>query len=170
MYDYPLFPDVATWGHTFTHVVLDNAPKSFYDVPAPSENQLARSFIGDVERRENARMVCNLLVPNEANENEDEMELSEDSIKYDVAQHYDLDVLPLKEEDAPHATFLLIVDEENGVVSYHPVSSRVNLSSGRPGRRGHTTIKKRQLDEEDIKEIEEAAAEVDQDLAEKHGI
>jgi len=115
-------------------------------------------------------MVCNLLVPNEANENEDEMELSEDSIKYDVAQHYDLDVLPLKEEDAPHATFLLIVDEENGVVSYHPVSSRVNLSSGRPGRRGHTTIKKRQLDEEDIKEIEEAAAEVDQDLAEKHGI
>mmetsp|Transcript_23844 Transcript_23844/g.34182 ORF Transcript_23844/g.34182 Transcript_23844/m.34182 type:complete len:520 (+) Transcript_23844:201-1760(+) len=155
--DYPLLPDVSTWGHIFTHVVLDNAPKALYSTPAPSEDQLARSFIGDVEKKENSGMICNFLVPTGEEEEEE----------YDVAQLYDLDVFPIQEEDQPQTTFVISIDEEKGIASYHPISSRVNLTSGRP-RGGHVTIKKRPLDDDEIEEFEKTTAEIDEDLAEKY--
>jgi hypothetical protein len=159
----PLLPDDITWGYTFAHVVLDNLPK----VEGKREftlRQLETAFIGDVSAGKTGKsMECSLLV----SDNDD----SEKPV-YSSIQRYDLDVVGLKEEDAPHANFLFIVDEKNGIASYHPVSSRVQLSTGRPatGPSSERVITKMEPDEHDIVEMEKRLAEVDADMAKKYDV
>lgn len=141
--EYPLFPDSLTWGHTYTHIVLENLPRGTTKRPPPSPNQLARAFIVDAEHREqNLRMECNLLLPTilpipinvHMSDDTDEEKIAplNESNKYYVSHRFDLDVIPLKEESKPHVNFLLMIDKTNNIATYHPVSSRVQLSNGRP--------------------------------------
>jgi hypothetical protein len=163
----PLFPDDITWGHTFTHVVLDNLPKMDSN-RSITANQLGSAYIGDVSKgTQNLRMECNLLVT-ENNDNIDEGPPSEQM--YNAIQKYDLDVNHLREENAPHVNFLFMLDEEKMVASYHPISSRVQLSTGRPANQEITTrfVTKREMNEEEVTALEKVVAEVDADMAKKH--
>jgi hypothetical protein len=87
LWDVPLLPDVSTWGHTFTHVVLDNPPRNVTDstsssslsnktlknVPSGSNNDatslkipqlLNKAIVADVTKHaSNARMECTVWVP-----------------------------------------------------------------------------------------------------------
>jgi len=180
LYDYPLLPDVDTWGYTYTHVVLDKPPKidssSKKDQKAESSllDRIAKAFITDVEKREqNSKMVCKLLAPEHndhmaaiSKSEDDEGDQQEDhQVKnYEVTQTYDLDVTPLKDEKTPHINFLLIIDEEKGIVRYHPVSSKVQLSTGRPSEPDKSIIEKRTLGESDVQDFKIRTAEVDIDL------
>mmetsp|Transcript_5982 Transcript_5982/g.11319 ORF Transcript_5982/g.11319 Transcript_5982/m.11319 type:complete len:135 (-) Transcript_5982:1735-2139(-) len=108
-------------------------------------------------------MECNLLVTDDdASDNEKTF--------YNAVQKYDLDVIPLKEENAPHANFLFVLDEEAMEARYHPVSSRVQLSTGRPAHQNAYSrrIMKRKLEEEEVVAMEKAFAEVDADTASKY--
>lgn len=171
-YDLPLLPDVDTWGHTYTHVVMDNPPRlGRSDNHQYTGEQMAKAFVTDVERQTNgSRMVCTVRVPRTQNDDDD---ADHDNTRFEAAQRYDLDVVPLKDEDSPHIHFLLIVDDEHKkAVTYHPVSSRVQLSSGRPctGRRLESVIEKRTLSEEHLRDIEMRVAQVDQDLEDKFNV
>lgn len=158
----PLLPDDITWGYTFTHVVLDNLPKMDTEAELTS-SQMESAYIADVSQGKNLRMECNLLVTDD-----------DDSKKgiYSAVQRYDLDVVALKEENAPHSNFLFAVDEEKKVARYHPVSSRVQLSTGRPAFQeiGSRSILKRKLEDAEEEELEKSLAEVDADMAKKHQI
>jgi Paf1 len=179
---FELLPSVPHWGSSVTHVVMDKPPP-----PSPSESttksgdsakllldRIGRSFVGNVERHPaKARMSCQLFVPAAADTNAATAPPSDDeAIRYDAFGAYDLDVVPLKEEDSPHSYFVLVVDRDAGVVTYLPVSSRVQLSRGRPVRApgGYCLVSKRPLTDDEVLEREERAAEVDADLSEKHGI
>lgn len=153
--DYPLLPDISTWGHNFTHVIMDSAPKPLNEnTPPPDEVQLSHSYIVDVIKTENSGMTSKFLVPTGTEE------------EYFVAQEYGLDVQPTKEEGQRQVAFLISIDENSGIASYHPILSRVKLSSGRP-LSGHMTIKRHPFENEDLVEFEKSTAEVDLDLADK---
>ena len=163
VFDCPLLPDVSTWGHTYTHVVLDNPPRSIHGVAPSTPAQLDRAFVADVDR-DSGRTECHLLVPSDVAKSS-----SGETTLYDVSQRYDLDVFPLK-DDGPHVNFVIMVDEDNEVVTYHPINSRVQLSTGRqkgPNARG-TIVERRAMGEEDVREMEMRVAEVDDDLARKY--
>mmetsp|Transcript_19255 Transcript_19255/g.27856 ORF Transcript_19255/g.27856 Transcript_19255/m.27856 type:complete len:533 (-) Transcript_19255:383-1981(-) len=169
VFDAEFLPDATTWGHTFTHVVLDAPPKKVpgtYEV-VPSMAQLEHAYVADVQKaKQQAGMVANILVPEDIKSCQ-----SADPTLYEVAQQYDLDVFPLKDEYTPHVNFVLMVDESKGVVTYHPVQSRVQLSMGRPpSNEAGAVIEKRALEESDVKEMEMRVAEVDLDLAKKYGL
>jgi len=184
VYDFPLLPDVDTWGHTYTHVVLDKPPKIDSSSAQSSSlsreetilDRISKAFITDVEKREeSAKMICKLLAP-EHNPNDPSSSspssTQEDQhiTNYEVTQTYDLDVVPLKDENSPHINFLLVIDEEKQMVRYHPVSSRVQLSTGRPSRPDKSIIEKRTLSESDVQDIEMRVAEVDKDLEDKYAV
>ena len=179
VFDFPLLPDVDTWGNTYTHVVLDKPPKldsSLLSYKGQNANatlidRISRAFITDVEKREgNSKMLCKLLAPEHSNLTVKYMKEDQHIPNYEVTQTYDLDVIPLKDENSPHINFFLIIDEEKGVVKYHPVSSRVQLSTGRPDRPDKSIIEKRTLSENDVRDIEMRAAEIDEDLEKKYAI
>ena len=183
VFDYPLLPDASTWGHKYTHVVLDKPPGPVpgRKRPPPNAEQLERAFVADVAEREvderqagtggpdksGREFDCNLLVPSDLS-----AALSSEPTGYDVAQRYDMTVLTLKDADSPHNNFILMIDEENGTVTYHTLWTRLNLSSGRPGREDEpdSTIAKVAAQEEDLIAMERVVAEVDDDLARKHGV
>jgi RNA polymerase II-associated factor 1 len=169
VYEIPLLPDVDTWGHVYTHVVLDNLPKK-----SSILSKLHNALIADVARGNlnSTRMECNLIIPQKNNATTTKL-----PTEYTIAQLYDLDVIPLKEDGAPHTNFLFVIDEEKQVASYHPIASRVQLSAGRPSQYSNDMdniktrlVSKRTLDEEEIAEIEGRKAEVDLDLAKKYGM
>lgn len=148
----PFLPNVEHWGHAYTHVVLDNPPK--LEDAASLQEALDRAFVAHVEKRQ-LKLTCQLLVPrnNEANE-------------YRPMQTYDLDVVPLKEEDAPHVHYAIWVSDKEA--TYLPVSSRVMLSTGRPVKAQATNIISRRAPTvEDKRAFEERTAEVDAELAKK---
>lgn len=146
-------PNAQHWGQAYTHVVLDNPPKG-HD-PLALREPLDRAFVAHVEKQQaNARMTCQLLIP----ENKDG--------EYRPIQKYDLDVVPLKEEDAPHSNFAIWVGEKDA--TYLPISSRVSLSTGRPVKQQVTNqITRRPASEQEKREFEERTAEVDVDMAKK---
>lgn len=159
----PLLPDDITWGHTFTHVVLDNLPKAD-NTDAITASQLESAYIGDVNKgTQNLRMECNLLATDQKGEDGGEEKM------YAAIQKYDLDIVHLREENMPHSNFLFMVDEEKMSASYHPISSRVQLSTGRPaGDFTNRYVTKRDMNENEITALEKAAAEIDADLAKKY--
>ena len=123
--------------------------------PVSLQEPLDHAFVAHVEKQQaNARMTCQLLIPEN---NEDE---------YRPIQKYDLDVVPLKEEDAPHSNFAIWVGEKDA--TYLPISSRVSLSTGRPVKQQVTNeITRRPASEQEKREFEERTAEVDVDMAKK---
>jgi len=168
VFDAPFLPDAASWGHSYSNVVIDSLPKG---VKPPTQEQLSHAMIADVERKEqqNQRMMCHLLVP--ADDRDSENLDGENASPYDVTQQYDLDVIPLNddEDDSPDINFFFFFDEENQVVTYHPVQSRVQLSTGRLPREdvAPMDILREEMSPEDIYEYQSRAAEVDDELAEK---
>ena len=168
----PLLPNVQHWGDAFTHVVLDHPPKETGRT-STSLQALESGFVAHVEQKQAAeKMVCQLLVP-KANQTEE----------LQAIQRYDLDVIPLKQDGEPYVHFCLWIntdptvanesDKEQGSATYTPISSRVQLSTGRPVKNSHlhtTRLSRRMertLEEED--EYRERLAEVDRDVAAEMG-
>jgi hypothetical protein len=156
----PLLPNVDHWGNAYTHVVIDKAPmlQSNHDMA-----DLDRAYIAHVEKKKqaanSARMSSSLLVPLN-NEND-----------YQVAQSYDLDVVPLKDEDAPAVHFCIWMDRTNGTATYLPISSRVQLANGAPiAKGGIRQLYRRPRTAAELADAEERMAEVDADMSEKHHI
>lgn len=149
----PLLPNAQHWGQAYTHVVLDNPPKG--EDAASLQEPLDHAFVAHVEKQQaNARMTCQLLVPSSQQDDE-----------YRPMQQYDLDVVPLKEEDAPHVHFAVWVGEDN-TATYLPVSSRVSLSTGRPVKTRTTNeISRRPASQEEKRAFQERTSEVDADVA-----
>jgi len=167
-----VLPDVDNWGRTFTHLVIDKAPGLDIKKAGHLLEGLDSAFVGNVEKREaNARMSCELFLPvQEEKKDEDGMETDE-AERFEAAQSYDLDVVPLKEEDLPYTQFCFWVNEKTNVATYLPIASRVQLSTGRPARNGGIRlIRRRPLTQQEKDEMEERVAEVDRDLAEKHHV
>jgi hypothetical protein len=151
----PFLPDAQLWGNAYTHVVIDKSPGG-------DQEALAQAFIANVQKREaNARMTCQLFVPNETEDNDDSA-----AANYQAIQQYDLDVLPLKEEDGPHLNFCIWVDKTTKVATYVPISSRVQLSTGRPLKKKNFNMKiaRRKMNEKDQLEVDERLAEIDTDM------
>jgi RNA polymerase II-associated factor 1 len=151
-----VLPNVSHWGRAFTHVIIDKPPTTFPKDHKPQD--FAKAFIANVEKRQaNARMSCDVLVPSDSND------------LYDPVHSFDLDVVPLKEEDAPHTNFCLWIEKEKGIAMYIPVASRVQLSTGRPVKNPvPRTVNRRPIMEEERLEMEKRMAEIDKDMAEKH--
>jgi Paf1 len=178
---YELLPSVPHWGSSVTHVAMDKPPPAASASASGDAAQLLlerirRSFVGNVERNPaKARMSCQLFVPaadDTSGADAATPNAEDEAVRYDAVGAYDLEVLPLKEEDSPHSSFVLVVDRDAGVITYLPVSSRVQLSRGRPVRApgGYCLVSKRPLTDDEVTEREERAAEVDPELSEKHGI
>ena len=162
--EYEVLPDVTNWGRAFTHVVIDKIPTTLpggYDT-----EDFNHALITNVEKSatSSARtMTCNVIVPSKDTDHSSNM--------YCPIQSYDLDVLPLKEENLPHMNFSLWLDKHSSVAYYIPIASRVQLSMGRPCPNAFLQpMEGRALSEKEISDVEERIAEVDQDMAEKHHI
>jgi Paf1 len=162
--EYEVLPDVTNWGRAFTHVVIDKIPTTLpsgYDA-----EDFNHALITNVEQsaKSSARtMTCNVIVPSK--------NATQSINEYCPIQSYDLDVLPLKEVDAPHMNFSLWLDKLSNVAYYIPIASRVQLSMGRPCPSAFLQpVERRKLTEKESTDIEERIAEVDQDMAEKHHI
>lgn len=152
-----LLPNVKHWGHAYTHVVVDKSP-------GPEDVELLdRAFVANVEKKDaTARMTCQLFVPSTSDET---------TTEYHGVQQYELDVVPLKEEDTPHATFCIWVDQTTGTATYLPISSRVQLSTGRPLKKKYykMNVTRRAMNSADVTEMNERVAEVDVDVEERIG-
>jgi len=161
--------------------------------------RLNSAIVADVARQEhNARMECTVWVPPHTSSSSSE----EDGIippltpnkksknvgeKFAAIQKYDLDVVPLRDPNAPAVHYVWTIDPKCNYVGYHPIGSRVQLSMGRPpsaivaqggrrqGGRGNSNLEngriivRRDIDEDESKAFEIRTAEVDIELAEKHG-
>ena len=132
--EYPLFPNTKTWDKTCIHVAMDHLPKKVGNTAPPSYAQMQKALIMDVRPKEkdlSTRMECNILVPKQVLS----LPTKDSREKHDFAtvHKYDLEVVHVKDDSLPlHNTFLFVMDKAQGVATYHPISSRVNLSSGRP--------------------------------------
>lgn len=161
VWDVPLLPNVRQWGHAFTHVVVDNPPKGGGEEEQKDLSSMNRAFVAHVEKKQaNARMTCHLMVPSPG------MDEDEEKKRFRALQRYDLDVVPLKEEDEPHVNFVVWISDKQA--SYLPISSRVQLSTGRPSKKVNT-MSRQALSMEDKRILEERIAEVDLDVANKMG-
>jgi len=157
----PFLPNVQQWGNAYTHLVMDKTPEA--DAEA-----LSKAFVANVHKRDaNARMTCQVFVP--GTKEDDETDADADAVKYQAIQQYDLDVLPLKEEDAPYVNFCIWIDKNKKEASYIPISSRVMLSTGRPLRKKNYSMKiaRRGRTEDDQAEVDDRVAEVDADVEER---
>ena len=144
----PLLPNVEYWGHVFTHVVMDNPPKSGI------VKRLDEAFVAHVEQRDaNSRMSCQLLVPSD-----------EPSNQYRSAAQYELDVIPLKEsEDLANSNFCIWISRDEA--TYLPIPSRVQLSTGRPGKKNLNTRIERKAGTGHDQDYLDRMAQVDIDIA-----
>jgi hypothetical protein len=181
----PLLPNVDNWGRAYTHVVIDKAPN--LKNTSHTNASLNKSIIANVAKREaNAHMDCQLWVPGisdekkKADTDKDEADSdaenapvgdSDKKKPFEPVQEFDLDVLPLKEENVPATNFCLWVDNVKGIATYVPLSSRVHLTTGRPVRgAGANLVTRRPVTDQERDELEERMAEVDEDMAEKHHV
>mmetsp|Transcript_43821 Transcript_43821/g.92133 ORF Transcript_43821/g.92133 Transcript_43821/m.92133 type:complete len:641 (+) Transcript_43821:85-2007(+) len=166
LWDFPLLPDVSKWGHTYTHVVIDNPPKNVYGSgttytsSTALKNQggrdnfaaltLSDAIIGDVSKQsQKARMSCTVWVPkshlplhggNKLMSSEVPTIQNNTGGIYTALQQYDLDVVPLRDSSVPPAHYIWVVDPTKEYAGYYSIGSRVQLSTGRPvltGNKAH---------------------------------
>jgi len=145
-----LLPNIKKWGNAYTHVVVDKHPGN--DVPL-----LDDAFVANVQKKDaNTRMTCQVFGKS-----------TNDLGLYKAIQNYELDVVPLKEEDAPHVNYCIWVDPDNNEALFIPISSRVQLSNGRPLRKKNLkmNIARREMNDGDRVEVNERLAEVDADIS-----
>jgi len=182
-----------------------------------SAQQLQQAIVADVSKQtQNSRMACTVWVPdtsstvseeekggNDSNDNNGDddgqqqqpptkkAKKDESSEAYQAVQRYDLDVLPLRDPSGPQVHYVWMVDPSKKYVGYHPVGSRVQLSTGRPivqdGGASRYDSKQAQAEDEVVvtnesliyrrgmnvderKDMEKRMAEVDVDMAEKYGL
>lgn len=143
----------------YSHVVVDKAPGD------EEISKLRESFIANVRQEDaSARMNCELFVKSKE-EDEDDQKGNTNSTTYHAIQQYDLDVVPLKEEDAPHINFCIWVDPASKLAMYVPMSSRVHLSNGKPSMVDESKmyVDRRPMNEEDKAEIQERLMELEAD-------
>ncbi|CAJ1907107.1 unnamed protein product [Cylindrotheca closterium] len=145
----PFLPNIEHWASPYTHVVIDKVP----------DEKIDKAFVANVNRKDaNSRMTCQLFTPT-----------GEEDNQFRPIQKYELDVLPLKEEDTPHVNYCIWIDAAAEVASYLPISSRVQLSGGRPiKKRNHImNITRRAMTEDEKHEADERLTEVDYDVEQK---
>lgn len=145
----PFLPNVEHWANPYTHVLFDKVP----------DEKIDKAFVANVNRKDaSSRMTCQLFAPMESEASE-----------FRPIQQYELDVLPLKEEDAPHINYCIWIDSAAELATYLPISSRVQLSGGRPTKkRNHTmNITRRAMNDDEKQEADERLAEVDYDVDQK---
>lgn len=157
---YPLLPNVQAWGKAHTHLIVDKAPK--LDKPY-AVRDLKKGLIANVEKPDDKpKMACDVFVP--AKEVEEEHQ-------YQAVQSYDLDIIPLKDEDAPQMHYCFWIDKEKGLATYLPLPSRVQLSTGRPLREiVYRGMQRRPLTQDEVQEEDERKAEINEELAEKYNL
>ena len=150
--EYEFLPDVETWGHNYTHVVIDQPPKPSRNKTV-SNNALSSAIITDEhdvlssEKRE-----CSMLCPSTSDSN---------CNTFDLVQKYDMHVTTLND-------YLLFFNEDKGQVTYHPIDTRAQLSLGRPSKQSQTTVmEKREFNDEDVRKMESTIGEIDLDYANK---
>jgi Paf1 len=169
--EYQVLPDATNWGRTFTHVVIDKIATTLPAVH--SVNNFNHAFITNVERKQQSnttRMTCTVIVPSNDTDDDHTSNNNNDK-KYRPIQSYDLDVLPLKEEDEPHMNFTIRLNKLTNIAYYIPIASRVQLSMGRPSSKMYVQpIERRVCTDEEVSNMEVRVAEIDQDMAEKHHI
>lgn len=192
VWDLPLLPDAPTWGHTYTHVVVDHPPKN---IMAKGEEEkkykaerLRKAIVADVTKnKENSRMACTVW----ATESDDSERREPPNKKlkrgreYRALQQYDLDVVPLRDPNAPPVQYAWTIDPSRNYAGYHFVGSRVQLSTGRPivltgasmGAKNTAEMETdmsyvmhKSMGGEEKKDLEMKMAEVDVDLADKYGM
>jgi len=162
---FSLLPDTNYWGMPFTHLVADKKPQLPEQYQQTDMNQ---GLVANVEKPDqSAHMTCQIFVPSKR----DTPEGQESKNYYESVQGFNLDVIPLKDEDSPHSNFCLVLDRAKGVASYIPLPSRIQLSTGRPSRRPVLRpVLRRSETTAETTEREERLAEIDTDMAEKHHI
>jgi Paf1 len=174
--EYKVLPDVTNWGRAFTHVVMDKIPTTLpkgYTV-----NDFNDAFITNVEKQTSTTstsrtMTCNIIVPSvtDSPDDNDRNNATTTNKNYCPIQSYDLDVLPLKDENTPHMNFTLWLDDSTGIAHYIPIASRVQLTMGRPTIESFVQpLTYRPLTDLEISDCEERMAEIDEDMAEKHHV
>lgn len=144
----PMLPNAEYWGKPYTHVVIDKSPGE----------KINEAIVANVQRKDaNSRMTGQLFVP------------AEDQGKYQAIQQYELDVLPLKEEGVPHVNFCIWIDPATETASYVPISSKVQLSTGRPLKKKNyaMNVTRRAMNKADKDEMDERRAEVDIEIEER---
>mmetsp|Transcript_24260 Transcript_24260/g.67274 ORF Transcript_24260/g.67274 Transcript_24260/m.67274 type:complete len:538 (+) Transcript_24260:79-1692(+) len=162
---FAVLPDSNYWGMPFTHLVVDKKPH----LPEPYEQaDMKNGLVTNVEKPDqNARMTCEVMAPSKRSQ-ENEQEKKD---YYETIQGFDLDVIPLKDEDSPHTNFCIMLDREKSIASYIPLPSRIQLSTGRPPQNPILRpINRRPESSTETTEREERLAEIDSDMAEKHHI
>ncbi|KAG7351207.1 RNA polymerase II associated Paf1 family protein [Nitzschia inconspicua] len=150
-------PDESHWVYSYTHVVIEKPPSG------GEVTRMKEAIIGNVQQDDvSARMTCELFVKSITNLQEDD---TSEMIPYEAVQQYDLDVVPLKEEDAPHISFCIWVNPESGLAMYTPVSSRVHLSGGKPlkNEQYKMEVTRRQINDDDREEMQERLMELETD-------
>jgi Fe-S cluster biosynthesis and repair protein YggX len=152
---YPLLPNVENWGKSHTHIIIDKAPT----VPLTYTVQdLSKGLIANVEKPDvNPHMTCDVFVSAKDAEEEG---------KHRAVQSYDLDIIPLKDDQDPHVHFCFWINREsgNGTASYLPLPSRVQLSTGRPLRAMvYRRVERRALGPHEAKEEEERKADLEEE-------
>lgn len=172
VYDVPLLPDVATWGQNYVHVAIEPAPRGV------SSNALERAMIMDT--REKPRQLsnvattgtervyeCNFAIPVSTNSEGDDEE-----VPYDVVQEYDLRTTPLISDQAPPTNYFIFVDKANKIATFRTIGHRLALSVARQplgDTKRQRVVKRVAVTQEDIEEVEQNAAEVEEELMEKYG-
>jgi len=169
VWELPLLPNIAHWGDSYTHVVLDNPPKPIPAMQSPRDiaQALPGAFVANViQKSANERATCQLMLPMNNHKKANVIDDDDDQQQQHrpIAQ-YDLDVIPLKGEGCSADTnFCLWIDVEGGLATYLPVPSKINLTTGRPSKKAATNVNRRPLTEEERNEIIERTAQVDHDF------
>jgi hypothetical protein len=146
-------------------MTIIGATRTHMSSPGDEEvSKIRESFVANVRQEEaSARMSCELFVLSK--HQGDGEEGNTKATAYHAIQQYDLDVVPLKEEDAPHINFCIWVDPASKLAMYVPMSSRVQLSNGKPCNveQYKMYVDRRQLNEDDKAEIQERLTELEPD-------
>ena len=191
LWDMPLLPDAETWGSIHTHVVFDHPPKNIGGATSGSQGhsvkdqdylrvatRLRRAIVADVTKQtQKKRMKCTVWAPTvpdptspPAEDASSTPSTSPGCDPYDALQRYDLEVVPLRDAAGPLVHYVWAVDPTRGRVGYHPVGSRVQLSTGRPADAAEIFVTHRLMRAEDRGEWAKRAEAVDVDLEARNAV
>ena len=151
----PLLPDRVSWPASFAIADISQPQQKKQRV---SSDLLNTCLIGDVDQKSATKLLANVLV--------EESPGSAENV-YKVWQEFDLDVLPLKEDNLD-TNFVIIVDKEAGACYYHPLSSKLVLTTARLSKnKDRRKVDVVDLDEEETKAWKQKQARMDQDVFEE---
>ncbi|GMI00917.1 hypothetical protein TrST_g1757 [Triparma strigata] len=151
----PLLPSRDTWPANYAIADISQPQQKKQRI---SKELLSTCLIGDVDQKSATKLLANVLV--------EETPGSSENI-YKVWQEFDLDVLPLKEDNLD-TNFVIVIDEESGVCYYHPLSSKLVLTTARlSANKDRRKVDIRDLNEEETLSWKKEKAPMDQDVLEE---